>query len=108
MTWTGYNWADCFRVKLFCLIDLKCQPSCDYSLIEGCSRTQKCGTVVLWRKLENMDELGLGFGWGLNENQLFVCNRGDTIQYRGGLQSRELGQAPSFQVKLFLTGYFCD
>ena len=60
----------CFGVKLFCLIDLKCQPSCDYSLIEGCSRTQKCGTVVLWRKLENMDELGLGFGWGVNEKQL--------------------------------------
>ena len=69
-TWTGHNWADCFRVKLFCLIDLKCQPSCDYSLIEGCSRTQKCGTVVLWRKLANMDELGLGFGWGVNEKQL--------------------------------------
>ena len=25
---------------------------------------------------------------------LFVCNRGDTVQYQGGLQSRELGQAP--------------
>ena len=60
------NWADCFRVKLFCLIDLKCQPSCDYSLIEGCSRTQKCGTVVLWCKLENMDEIGLGCGLGVN------------------------------------------
>ena len=24
---------------------------------------------------------------------MFVCNRGDTIQYHGGLQSRELGQA---------------
>ena len=30
----------CFGVKLFCLIDLKCQPSCDYSLIEGCSGAQ--------------------------------------------------------------------
>ena len=25
---------------------------------------------------------------------LFVCNRGDTIEYHGGLRSRELGQAP--------------
>ena len=34
---------------------------------------------------------------------LFVCfcNRGDTIQYHGGLQSRELGQAPMLLV--FLT-----
>ena len=69
-TWTGHNWADCFRVKLFCLIDLKCQPSCDYSLIEGCSRTQKCGTVVLWSKLENMDEIGLGCELGVNEKKL--------------------------------------
>ena len=29
---------------------------------------------------------------------LFVCNRGDTIQYQGGLQSRELGQAPMLLV----------
>ena len=27
----------------------------------------------------------------------FVCNRGDTIQHHGGLQSRELGQAPMLQ-----------
>ena len=32
---------------------------------------------------------------------LFVCNRGDTIQYHGGLRSRELGQAPILLV--FLT-----
>ena len=32
---------------------------------------------------------------------LFVCNRGDTIQYHGGLRSRELGQAPMLLV--FLT-----
>ena len=32
---------------------------------------------------------------------MFVCNRGDTIQYHGGLQSRELGQAPMLLV--FLT-----
>ena len=32
---------------------------------------------------------------------LFVCNRGDTIHYHGGLRSRELGQAPMLQV--FLT-----
>ena len=32
---------------------------------------------------------------------LFVCNRGDTVQYHGGLRSRELGQAPMLQV--FLT-----
>ena len=32
---------------------------------------------------------------------LFVCNRGDTIQYHGGLRSSELGQAPMLQV--FLT-----
>ena len=25
---------------------------------------------------------------------LFVCNRGDTIQYPGGIQARKLGQAP--------------
>ena len=25
---------------------------------------------------------------------LFVCNRGDNIQYHSGLRSRELGQAP--------------
>jgi hypothetical protein len=31
---------------------------------------------------------------------LFVCNRGDTIQYHGGLRSRELGQAPMLQVLL--------
>ena len=31
----------------------------------------------------------------------FVCNRGYTIQYHGGLRSRELGQAPMLQV--FLT-----
>ena len=31
----------------------------------------------------------------------FVCNRGDTVQYYGGLWSRELGQAPMLQV--FLT-----
>ena len=29
---------------------------------------------------------------------LFVCNRGDTIQYHGGLRSRELGQAPMLLV----------
>ena len=27
-------------------------------------------------------------------NNLFVCNRGDTIKYHGSLRSRELGQAP--------------
>ena len=27
---------------------------------------------------------------------LFVCNRGDTVQYQGGLRSRELGQDPMF------------
>jgi hypothetical protein len=32
---------------------------------------------------------------------LFVCNRGDTIHYHGGLWSRELGQAPMLLV--FLT-----
>ena len=32
---------------------------------------------------------------------MFVCNRGDTIQYHGGLRSRELGQAPMLLV--FLT-----
>ena len=32
---------------------------------------------------------------------LFVCNRGDTIQYHGHLQSRELGQSPLLLV--FLT-----
>ena len=33
---------------------------------------------------------------------LFVCNRGDTIQYHGGLQHlRKLGQTPMLQV--FLT-----
>ena len=31
----------------------------------------------------------------------FICNSGDTIQYHGGLRSRELGQAPMVQV--FLT-----
>jgi hypothetical protein len=31
---------------------------------------------------------------------LFVCNRGDTIQYHGGLWSRELGQAPMLLVFL--------
>ena len=30
----------------------------------------------------------------------FVCNRGDTVQYQGSLQSRELGQAPMLQVVL--------
>ena len=25
---------------------------------------------------------------------LFVCSRGDTVQYHGGLRSRELGKAP--------------
>ena len=34
-------------------------------------------------------------------NNLFVCTRGDTIQYHGSLRSRELGQAPMLQV--FLT-----
>jgi hypothetical protein len=33
--------------------------------------------------------------------RVIVCNRGDTIQYHGGLRSRELGQAPMLQV--FLT-----
>ena len=28
---------------------------------------------------------------------LFVCNRGDTVQYHGSLRSRELGQAPMLQ-----------
>ena len=32
---------------------------------------------------------------------LFVSNRGDTIQYHGGLRSRELGQALMRQVFLF-------
>ena len=32
---------------------------------------------------------------------VFVCNRGDTIQYRGGLWSRELGQASI--LLMFLT-----
>ena len=36
-----------------------------------------------------------------NRLEMFVCNRGDTIQYHGGLQSRELGQAPMLLV--FLT-----
>ena len=31
---------------------------------------------------------------------LFVCNRGDNIQYHSGLRSRELGQAPMLQVYL--------
>ena len=29
-----------------------------------------------------------------NDFYLFVCNRGDTMQYHGGLRSWELGQAP--------------
>ena len=29
---------------------------------------------------------------------LFVCNRGDTMQYHGSLQSRELDQAPMLLV----------
>ena len=32
---------------------------------------------------------------------LFVCNRGDTIQYHSGVPSRELGQSPMPHV--FLT-----
>ena len=41
------------------------------------------------------------FNWPLNvETSLFVCNRGDTIQYHGGLRSRELGQAPMLLVFL--------
>ena len=32
---------------------------------------------------------------------LFVCNRGNTIQYHGGLKSRELCQTPLLQM--FLT-----
>jgi hypothetical protein len=46
-------------------------------------------------------------GWPLQPQDiilscfLFVCNRRDTIQYYGGLRSRELGQAPMLQV--FLT-----
>ena len=43
----------CFGVKLFCLIDLKCQPSCDYTLIEGCS--SRSVAVVLWRKLVQLE-----------------------------------------------------
>ena len=31
---------------------------------------------------------------------IFFCNRGDTIQYHSGLQSRELGQAPMLLVFL--------
>ena len=38
---------------------------------------------------------------GFQNSCLFVRNRRDTIQYHGGLQSRELGQAPTLQV--FLT-----
>ena len=34
---------------------------------------------------------------------LFVCNKGDTIQYLSGLQSRELGQALMLLVFLHLT-----
>ena len=30
----------------------------------------------------------------------FFCNRGDTIQYHGGLRSKELGQAPMLLVSL--------
>ena len=37
---------------------------------------------------------------------LFVCNRGDTIQYHSGLGSRELGQAPMLLV--FLTDFPCN
>ena len=36
-----------------------------------------------------------------SNNRLFVCNRGDTVEYHGGLRSRELGQASMLQV--FLT-----
>ena len=31
---------------------------------------------------------------------IFLCNIRDTIQYHGGLRSRELGQAPMLQVSL--------
>ena len=37
----------------------------------------------------------------INLKTVFVCNRGDTIQYQGGLGSRKLGQAPLLLV--FLT-----
>ena len=38
------------------------------------------------------------------QNRLFVCNRGDTIQYHGSLRSRELGQAPMLLVFLTQAG----
>ena len=39
--------------------------------------------------------------WSIYFVCLFVCNRGDTVQYHGSLRSRELGQASIIQV--FLT-----
>ena len=35
---------------------------------------------------------------GLRSVRMYVCNRGDTIQYHCGLLSRELGQAPMLLV----------
>ena len=37
---------------------------------------------------------------GTADMLIFFCNRGDTMQYHGGLQSRELGQAPMLLVFL--------
>ena len=42
----------------------------------------------------------IGFNWAAKKQTLFVCNRGDTVQYHSGLRSRELGQAPMLQVFL--------
>ena len=39
-----------------------------------------------------------------NQEFMFVCNREDTIQYQGGLRSRELGQAPMLLVFLLTLG----
>ena len=50
------------------------------------------------------------FNWPLNvETSLFVCNRGDTIQYHGGLRSRELGQELEtyFALLYFMTFAQC-
>ena len=42
---------------------------------------------------------------GFQNSCLFVRNRRDTIQYHGGLQSRELGQAPMLTPRQVLSSH---
>ena len=72
-----------------------------------CVMTLKKWSYIIYYSQTHSDKMSVvnayGAFWkilcfGVHPQLYFVCNRGDAIQYHGGLQSRELGQAPLLQA----------